>query len=76
MKLGDKKEFFVVRKSGTEEYYREPANTTADILEARRFTEREEVDAFRTEIDRAGIRIEQKTPLSEIIRIQITAIQR
>jgi hypothetical protein len=75
MKLGGAGEFWVLRKAGTEEYYSGPATTTLDILEARRFTDREKVDTFRAEVEQKGISIEGKTPGSKIIRIRIATEQ-
>jgi hypothetical protein len=75
MKLGETKEFWVLRKAGTEEYYCEPANTKPDILEARRFTEHEERDTFKAHIAQAAISAHQTVPALETVRIRIKTEQ-
>jgi len=76
MKLGETKEFWVLRKGRTEGFYMDVGTSTVEnVLEAQRFTKREEVEEFKTKVAQWHIRIEQTVPFMELLHIQITAMQ-
>jgi hypothetical protein len=74
MKLGDTKDFYVLRKDDTDLYYCESASTTDDLLEAKRF-DRDGIDKFRAAVNQAHISLYNKTPILDIVHIQIATKQ-
>lgn len=72
MKLDETKEFFVLRKGDTGQFYSESGGTTENLLEAKLITDRNDVDDFEKLISQASISAERKTPILERIRIRIT----
>jgi hypothetical protein len=72
MTLGETKEFFVLRKIGTEEFFCEPAKTTTELLAAKLIAGRDEVDEFTKLVHQASVSAEQRTANVERVRIRIT----
>ena len=87
MKLDSTEDFYVVAdaprpdtvKGGgavtEQQFYKTLIETSKDILEARRFSDRYKVHAFMAEIKQAGISQKGVEPAVNIIRIDITVAQ-
>jgi hypothetical protein len=78
MKLGETKDFWVVRQpiaaepNATEKFYSDAVSTTDDILKARLCADRDERDTFKDEIGRAAISSQRKLPATETFQVRIT----
>jgi ribosomal protein S12 methylthiotransferase accessory factor YcaO len=77
MKLGEAKDFWVLRKADTEEFYdADNITTTKNLLAARRFTDREEVESYKTRVGHlyAGS-ADRIVPVMMFVHIRITTEQ-
>jgi hypothetical protein len=71
MRLGEQREFFVLRKAGTDQFYVDPDKTTENLLMAKLIEDISEKDAFKKLIIQASIRTEGKTSEPHLVRVRI-----